>query len=63
MSFQTIFPIWNQMNTSQQERILHGLTRRKVEKGEILHNSSTGCTGLLVVKEGQLDKDKLLLIR
>jgi CRP/FNR family transcriptional regulator len=54
MSFQTLFPIWDQLNTSQQERILRGITKKQVEKGEILHNGSADCTGLLLVKTGQL---------
>lgn len=49
-----IFPIWEQLNASQQERILGGLMTQTVKKGTVIHNGSLDCTGLLLVKSGQL---------
>ena len=54
MDFQSCFPIWNKLTAAQQERILDGLMERKVSKGTVIHNGSMDCTGLLLVKTGQL---------
>lgn len=54
MSFENYFPIWNKLNSDQQNRILGGLMSKKVAKGTIIHNGSMDCTGLLLVKSGQL---------
>lgn len=54
MEFQTCFPIWNQLNTIQQNQILGSLITRKVNKGTIIHNGNMECTGLLLIKSGQL---------
>ena len=54
MDFQSYFPIWNKLTASQQERILGGLMERRVGKGTVIHNGSMDCTGLLLVKSGQL---------
>ena len=54
MEFQKYFPIWNKLSTAQQNRILGSLVPRKAEKGTIIHNGSMDCTGLLLVKSGQL---------
>ena len=54
MDFQDYFPVWNRLTAVQQNRLLTGLTSRKVKKGTILHNGSADCTGLLLIKAGQL---------
>jgi len=54
MDFQSYFPIWDKLTASQQARILGGLMDRKVSKGTVLHNGSMDCTGLLLVKSGQM---------
>ena len=54
MDFQSYFPIWNKLTASQQERILGGLMERRVSKGTVIHNGSMDCTGLLLVRSGQL---------
>ena len=54
MDFQSYFPIWNKLTASQQERILSSLMERRVSKGNVIHNGSMDCTGLLLVKTGQL---------
>lgn len=48
------FPIWNQLSAAQRAQLEEAAFRRKAAKGEILHNGSLGCTGLLVVISGQL---------
>ena len=54
MDFQDYFPVWNRLTVVQQNRLLTGLTSRKAKKGTILHNGSADCTGLLLIKTGQL---------
>ena len=54
MDFQSYFPIWSKLNQAQQNRILDSLISRRVEKGTVIHNGSVDCTGLILVKSGQL---------
>ncbi len=54
MKFQSCFPIWNQLNTDQQARILGSLVSHSVKKGTVIHSGSMDCTGLLLIKSGQL---------
>lgn len=54
MDFQSCFPIWDKLTPAQQDTILSTLTTRKVSKGGIAHNGNLECTGLLLVKSGQL---------
>lgn len=54
MNFESTFPIWNHLTLNQKERILGSLITQKVKKKTILHNGSMDCTGLLLIKSGQL---------
>lgn len=54
MEFKSFFPIWNKLTTLQQERFEKTVTSRTVKKGTILHDGSSDCTGLFLVKTGQL---------
>lgn len=54
MEFELYFPIWQQLTNSQQEQLHKHMTERFVKKGTVIHGSSAECTGLLVVKQGQL---------
>lgn len=54
MEFENYFPVWNQLTADQKNRIQKGLITRKVKKGTVLHNGNMDCTGLLLVKSGQL---------
>jgi len=54
MEFQNYFPIWNKLNSVHQGHILSSLITRTVKKGTVIHNGGDDCTGLLLVKSGQL---------
>ena len=54
MEFQNYFPVWNKLNTVHQGQILGTRITRTVKKGTVIHNGSNDCTGLLLVKSGQL---------
>ena len=54
MEFANHFPIWKQLTPQQQHTLHESAVLRTVRKGTIIHNGSTGCTGLVLVKMGQL---------
>ena len=54
MDFQDYFPIWNKLSVSQQNKLSGALARKTVTKGTIIHNGGADCTGLLLVRKGQL---------
>ena len=54
MEFQDCFPIWARLSEAQRGRILASLVYRQVKKGAVIHNGDADCTGLLLVKSGQL---------
>ena len=54
MDFQNFFPVWSKLTTAQQNLISGHLMSRMISKGTVIHNGSMDCTGLLLVKSGQL---------
>lgn len=54
MDFQDYFPVWDKLNTAQQNKILGSLIAKTVRRGTVIHNGSMDCTGLLLVRTGQL---------
>lgn len=54
MEFSSYLPIWDKLTHAQQEMILGSAICRTVKKGALLHNGRTDCTGLLLVRSGQL---------
>ena len=54
MDFSQYFPIWNKLTDDQRQRITQRVIRREVKKGTLLHDGSNECTGLLLVRSGQL---------
>ena len=52
--FQSCFSVWNKLTPRQQNWVLEQLQKRQVKKGTVLHNGSEDCTGLLLIKSGQL---------
>lgn len=54
MHFEACFPVWEKLNTTQKNRLLGSLMTRQIKKGTLIHNDSIDCTGLLIVKSGQL---------
>ena len=48
------FPIWSKLTQAQQQRLMTAAEIRTVKCGTTLHNGSMDCTGLLLVKSGQL---------
>ena len=54
MDFQDYFPIWNKLSIPQQNKLSGALMTKTIAKGTIVHNGGMDCTGLLLVKSGQL---------
>lgn len=54
MDFESCFPVWNDLNAEQQQRLRGALTERSAKKGTVIHNGSADCTGLFLVRSGQL---------
>lgn len=54
MGFEEFFPVWDQLTAAQQARMRGSLAERRIPKGTVIHNGSMDCTGLLLVKQGQL---------
>jgi len=54
MDFSQYFPIWNKLTDDQRQRITQRVVRREAKKGTLLHDGSNECTGLLLVRTGQL---------
>ncbi|MGI5885578.1 MAG: Crp/Fnr family transcriptional regulator [Candidatus Spyradocola sp.] len=54
MDFSNYFPIWDKLQPDQQRRLLDALTTRTVKKGTILRGGGRDCTGLLLLRSGQL---------
>ncbi len=54
MDFASHFPVWGQLSPAQQELLGKTVVPRQVSRGAVLHQGGLDCTGLLVVKSGQL---------
>lgn len=54
IEFANYFPIWNKLTAPQQEKLSASVQYRCVKKGTVVHNGNLACTGLLLVKSGQL---------
>lgn len=54
MDFESLFPIWDKLTPSQQQRIADSVVPRTLGKDAVLHNGSVDCAGLVLIKSGQL---------
>ncbi len=54
MNFENYFPLWNDLNTIQKKSNFRQFNHTVCKKGTIIHNGNLDCTGLLLVKSGQL---------
>lgn len=54
MEFSEYFPIWNDLTPGQRDMISGSLLDRTVKRGTVLHSGGAECTGLLLVRSGQL---------
>ena len=54
MDFSDYFPIWNKLTPAQQQRLTDSADLLKVKAGNVIHNGSMDCLGLLLIRSGQL---------
>ena len=54
MNIADYFPIWNRFTPQQQELVQASLICRQVTKGTIVHDGSADCSGLMLIRSGQL---------
>ena len=54
MDVQDYLPVWDRLTARQQETLTRAAGLRTVEKGAIIHQGSIDCTGLLLIRSGQL---------
>ena len=54
MNYLTYLPVFDKLMKSQQDTLTSSSFVRKFSKGELLHNGSQNCTGLLLVLSGQI---------
>ncbi len=47
-------PVWDKLDKAQQNTLIQHATGRTFHRGEILHNGSADCTGLILLISGQL---------
>ena len=46
--------VWNKLTEAQQNRLSASASEKSVKKGTIVHNGELECTGLLLIRSGQL---------
>ena len=54
MDFASYFPIWDKITPTQQQLLQQNAVSRTVDKGTVIHNGNDDCTGMLLVRSGQL---------
>lgn len=54
MELKNYFPIWEGLTSVQQRQISEHAAVRTAKKGAVVHNGDLDCTGLLLVRSGQL---------
>lgn len=54
MNYLTYIPVWEKLDQSQQAALISSSVIRSFRRGEMLHNASSGCMGLILVISGQI---------
>ena len=54
MEFAAYIPFWQELTAQQQEQLAGVIEFRSVKKGTRIHDSSSECLGLVLVRSGQL---------
>lgn len=54
MDFTNYFPVYKKLSPEHQQEIAKYIRTNTVKKGTIIHNGDADCTGLLLIKSGQL---------
>lgn len=54
MDVETYFPVIRKLTKEQRALLLESVTEKQIPKGTVIHDGTTGCTGLLAVRSGLL---------
>jgi CRP/FNR family transcriptional regulator len=54
MTFEDYFPIWNKLTDEQKAKIKRSVFTKSIPKGRIIAGANNDCTGLFLIKSGQL---------
>ena len=54
MELSELFPVWDKLTPQQQSLLSQTLVSQSVSRGHVIHNGSLTCSGLLLVRSGQL---------
>jgi len=54
MQVSDFFPVWEKLTPAQQSAFTANAVPREVPRGTMLHNGSADCTGVFLVRSGQL---------
>ena len=54
MKVSEFFPFWAQLSPPEQQLLENAAVTRHYEKGEIIHDGTQDCTGLLLLEKGQM---------
>ena len=54
MTISSFFPVWERLTPQQQAALSGSMFSRRVRRGDVIHQGDADCTGLLLVKSGQL---------
>ena len=54
MELSEYFPIWNRLTREQQDILSRTAVLHKAKKGTLLHDGTSDCLGLLLIRSGQI---------
>lgn len=54
VEFESYLPFWNKLTEDQRSQMSNSMMEREVKQGSVIHGGSVDCTGLLLVRSGQL---------
>lgn len=54
MDFADFFPVWDKLKDNERDKLTAYAKERRFPKGSVLHGGSTKCTGLMLIRSGQI---------
>lgn len=54
MEFEHYFPIWKELTAAEKSLLEQSAIKRAAPKGTLLHNGSSDCVGVFLIRSGQL---------
>ncbi|MDO4745955.1 MAG: Crp/Fnr family transcriptional regulator [Bacillota bacterium] len=54
MSFSEYFPSWDKLTETEKAKLSEAAVPKLINEGTVIHNGSEDCTGLFLIKSGQL---------